>query len=84
VIGVLLLCFGFSLFLLPFGLVAYQGNGWTSPRMIFMIIFGIVLIVVFAVYEKLWAPKAFFPTYLMKDRSIVGACLLGCNGWIAF
>ncbi|KAH7084683.1 major facilitator superfamily domain-containing protein [Paraphoma chrysanthemicola] len=83
-IGVLLLCFGFSLFLLPFGLVAYQVNGWTSPRMIFMIIFGIVLIVVFAVYEKLWAPKAFFPTYLMKDRSIVGACLLGCNGWIAF
>jgi hypothetical protein len=52
--------------------------------MIFMIAFGFALIAAFVLWERLWAPKPFFPFYLMKDRSVVGACFLGCNTWIAF
>ncbi|CAO2658528.1 Nn.00g062510.m01.CDS01 [Neocucurbitaria sp. VM-36] len=84
VIGLLLVCGGFSIFLLPFSLAAYQSKGWASPLVICMIVFGFLLIVLFAVWEKFFAPKTFFPFHLMKDRSVVAACLLGCNSWIAF
>jgi hypothetical protein len=49
-----------------------------------MIIIGLLLLVAFGVWEYSWAPKTFFPFHLMKDRSVVAACLLGFNGWIAF
>jgi hypothetical protein len=49
-----------------------------------MIIIGLLLLVAFGVWEYFWAPKTFFPFHLMKDRSVVAACLLGFNGWIAF
>ncbi|KAF2035664.1 MFS general substrate transporter [Setomelanomma holmii] len=84
IVGLLLLCCGFSLLLLPFGLSAYQKDGWASPRMIFMIVFGFLLLVTVILWERLWAPKPFFPFFLMKDRSVVAACFLGCNTWIAF
>jgi MFS family permease len=84
VIGLLLICGGFSLFLLPFSLATYQKQGWASPMIICMIIAGLLLNVAFALWEHYWAPKTFFPFHLMKDRSIVAACFLGCNSWIAF
>ncbi|KAJ4994214.1 siderophore iron transporter mirb [Stagonosporopsis vannaccii] len=84
VIGLLLICGGFSIFLLPFSLAAYQGEGWRAPMIICMIVFGIVLLVLFAVWERFFAPKTFFPFHLLTDRSVVAACLLGANNWIAF
>jgi len=84
VIGLLLICGGFSVFLLPFSLAARQEKGWASPMIICMIVFGIVAIVLFAVWEKYLAPRTFFPFHLMKDRSVIAACMLGCNSWIAF
>ncbi|CZS98016.1 related to siderophore iron transporter mirB [Rhynchosporium agropyri] len=84
VVGLLLICGGFSLLLLPFSLAAYQGQGWKSPLIICMIIFGAVLLVAFALWEKFLAPKIFFPFHLLTNRSVVGACLLGGNLWISF
>jgi len=84
VVGLLLICGGFSLLLLPFSLAAYQGEGWKSPMIICMIVFGFVLLATFAVWEKYLAPKTFFPFYLLANRSVVGACLLGGNLWISF
>ncbi|KAF2000345.1 MFS general substrate transporter [Amniculicola lignicola CBS 123094] len=84
VIGLLLVCGGFSIFLLPFSLSAYQKDGWHSSLVICMIVFGLVLIGLFIVWEKFFAPKTFFPFYLMKDRTVVAACFLGCNLWISF
>ena len=49
-----------------------------------MLAFGVVALVLFAVWEKFLAPKTFFPFYLMKNRSVVAACFLGCNTWITF
>ncbi|KAJ4298920.1 hypothetical protein N0V90_004163 [Kalmusia sp. IMI 367209] len=84
VVGLILICGGFSIFLLPFSLAAYQKDGWKSTMIICMIVFGLVLLGLFAAWEKFWAPKTFFPFHLMMDRSVVGACMLGCNTWIAF
>ena len=83
-VGLVLICGGFSIFLLPFSLVNYQSEGWKSPMVICMIVFGLFLLAVFAAWERFWAPKTFFPYDLMKNKSVVAACLLGCNSWIAF
>ena len=83
-VGLLLACGGFSILLLPFSLAAKQEDEWASPMVIFMIVFGLFAILLFALWEKFFAPRTFFPFHLMKDRSVVAACLLGCNTWIAF
>jgi hypothetical protein len=84
VIGLLLLCTGFSLILLPWSLEAYQKKRYASPLFICMIIFGLVLVALFAIWERFFATKTFFPFRLMTDRSVVAACFLGCNSWISF
>ncbi|CAG8975881.1 hypothetical protein HYALB_00006497 [Hymenoscyphus albidus] len=76
VIGVLLLCAGLALFLLPFSLYSYQPLGWKAPMIICMIIFGGVLLGVFAVYEKYFAPVAYIDYSLLTDRTVFGACIL--------
>ncbi|KAH7357610.1 major facilitator superfamily domain-containing protein [Pyrenochaeta sp. MPI-SDFR-AT-0127] len=84
VIGLVLVCGGFSLFLLPFNLAALQKKGWGSPMIICMLVFGLVLIALFMVWERFFALKSFFPFHLMKDRSVVAACFLGANSFIVF
>lgn len=49
-----------------------------------MIVFGLALLALFAAWERFWAPKTFFPFHLLTDRSVVAACFLGANSWIAF
>ncbi|EUC46935.1 hypothetical protein COCMIDRAFT_91631 [Bipolaris oryzae ATCC 44560] len=84
VAGLILVCGGFSLLLLPFPLAAYQKDRFASPMVICMIVFGTLLIALFVVWERFYATKSFFPFYLMKNRSVIAACLLGGNSWIAF
>ncbi|KAF1839176.1 siderophore iron transporter mirB [Decorospora gaudefroyi] len=84
VIGLLLICGGFSVFLLPFSLAGYQQEGFASPMIICMIVFGLLIIGLFLVWERFYAPRTFFPFKLMKDRSVIAACFLGANSWIAF
>ncbi|KAH9439182.1 hypothetical protein MCOR02_002752 [Pyricularia oryzae] len=48
VVGMILLCGGLSIFLLPFSIVSYSPYGWTSAYIIFMIIFGFFLVIAFA------------------------------------
>jgi hypothetical protein len=84
VIALMLVCVGFSMFLLPFGLAGFQNQGWASPMIICMMISGFLLLVLFVVWERSWATKTFFPFYLLKNPSVLAACFLGCNTWIAF
>jgi hypothetical protein len=49
-----------------------------------MIVFGLLLIALFVIWERFFARKTFFPFRLMTDRSVVAACFLGCNSWLAF
>lgn len=66
----------FCLFLLPFTLVAYAPNGWKTGYIIAMIVLGILLFPVFVLWEAKFAPVQFLPWKYLKNRTIVGSCLL--------
>lgn len=66
----------FCLFTLPFTLVAYAPQGWTTPYIIAMIVLGVLLFPVFALYEKYLAPVPFLPWKYLLEPTILGSCLL--------
>ena len=75
-IGLVLLSAGVSLFLLPFSLYLLQPKGWACPLIIGLMVGGFLLIVAFVLWETFWAPVTFIPYSLLKDRTILGACIL--------
>ncbi|QYS95460.1 MFS domain-containing protein [Trichoderma simmonsii] len=75
-IGLLLLTAGLALFLLPFNLYALQPLGWRSPLIICLLVFGFLLTVAFALWERFFAPVTFIPYSLLLDRNMIGACML--------
>lgn len=75
-IGIILLAGGMALFLLPFSLWSYQEDQWRSPMIICMIVFGGLLLIAFALYEKFWAPVTFIPFNLLMDRTVFFAGLM--------
>lgn len=83
-LGVFFLVAGLVLFLLPFSLATYQTDQWRAASTISMLVIGIVLLVVFGVYETYGAPKPFIPGRLLVDRSVLGACLLSATLFISF
>lgn len=74
--GMFLTIFGWALLLLPFSLVVYAPNGWKTGYIIAMIVVGAVLLIAFVIWEKFFAPVTYFPFRYLKDRTILGACLL--------
>lgn len=82
--GLILICAGLALFLLPFSLYSYQSDGWRSPMIICMIIFGGLLLIAFALYERYLAPVPFIPYGLLMDRTVIGACILAAILFVAF
>ena len=52
----MLLSAGVALFLLPFNLYTLQAKGWRADLIICLLVFGIVLLIVFAVWERFFAP----------------------------
>lgn len=83
-VGLLLITGGLALFLLPFSLYSYQGAGWKAPMIYLMITFGGLLCIAFVFWEKYIAPKKFLPYELLKDRTILGACMLAMISFIEF
>jgi MFS family permease len=75
-IGLVLLSAGVSLFLLPFSLYLLQPKGWASPLIIGLVVGGFVLIVAFVLWEAFGAPVTFIPYSLLRDRTVLGACIL--------
>ncbi|PGH13038.1 hypothetical protein AJ79_03875 [Helicocarpus griseus UAMH5409] len=84
ILGILLLAGGLALFLLPFSLYSYQADQWRSDMIICMIIFGGLLIIAFALYEKYLAPVCFIPFNLLVDRTVLGACILAASLFVSF
>jgi MFS family permease len=82
--GILLICAGLALFLLPFSLYSYQADGWKSPMIICMIIFGGLLCIAFVIWEKYFAPVTFVPYHLLMDRTVLGACILAAVLFVEF
>ena len=75
---------GFSIFLLPFSLATYQANKWRSASIICMLVFGVVLLIAWVVYEAKFSPKPFIPLKFLHDRTVAGSCLLAMTPFIAF
>lgn len=74
--GVLILASGLALFLLPFSLWSYQADGWRSPMIICMIVFGGLLLIGFVVYERYFAVKTFIPFGLLMDRTVLSGGIM--------
>lgn len=66
----------FVLFLLPFSLASSGIAGYSSPQFIAMVVVGLVLFPVFAVWEIYFARAHFVRWEVFKNRSVAGACLL--------
>ncbi|TDZ21535.1 MFS siderochrome iron transporter 1 [Colletotrichum orbiculare MAFF 240422] len=73
IVGMLLIMFGFSLFLLPFSLVRYAAKGWASGHIIAMIILGLFCLVLFGFWERMYAERPLVPWKNLKDRTILGS-----------
>ncbi len=69
-VGLLLLSTGVALFLQPFNLYAYQGQGCSSLLVVSMLTIGIVSMILFVIWEKFFAPVSFFPYRLLLDRAL--------------
>ncbi|KGO74360.1 Major facilitator superfamily domain, general substrate transporter [Penicillium italicum] len=76
VIGAFLLMAAFILFLLPFSLETYGLSGYSSATFIAMVVIGILLFPVFAIWERFYARTPFIKWELFKNRTVLGACVL--------
>ncbi|KAF7920589.1 uncharacterized protein EAE97_011482 [Botrytis byssoidea] len=83
-IGLILVSAGVAFFLLPFNLYTIEAKGWGSSLIICFLVFGVVLIVAFAIWEKFFATISFIPWSLLKDRTVFGACLLSFTLFISY
>jgi MFS family permease len=83
-VGLILISAGVALFLLPFNLYTLQARGWTSPLVISMLVIGIVLLIVFGIWEKYFAPVTFIPYSLLLDRTVAGACILSMTYFLSY
>jgi len=76
VVGIILITAAFSLILLPFSLASSSGDKWASASIITMIVMGVFSLVLFIVHERFWAPVPFMPFHYLKERTIIGSCIL--------
>ncbi|KAI8978997.1 major facilitator superfamily domain-containing protein [Pilobolus umbonatus] len=70
-IGILLLCAGLSLFMLPFSIYSFQEKKWESPLIISFFVVGAVLLISFTLWEKYGPTKPFIPWGLLTDRTVL-------------
>lgn len=88
VFGLLLLVTGLALFLLPFNLFPYQGatlnEQWSSALVVSMLVVGIVIIIGFVIWEWKFAPVTFIPFHLLRNRTILGCCLIAAILFVEF
>ncbi|KAF7551256.1 hypothetical protein G7Z17_g5137 [Cylindrodendrum hubeiense] len=83
-VGLVLLSAGLALFLLPFNIYSMQDQGWRAPLIICLIIFGFILIVLFTLWERFFAPITFIPYTLLFDRTVLGACVLSAVLFVSY
>lgn len=76
IVGLITLSAGVAFFLLPFNLYTMQAKGWDSALIICFLVFGILLLIAFGIWERFFATVSFVPWRFLKDRTVTGACLL--------
>lgn len=70
IVGLLLLALGWTLFLLPFSMWSFQTEKWRAPIIICFLVFGVLSLIAFIVWERYFAPVTFIPYKLIMDRTV--------------
>jgi MFS family permease len=83
-IGCLLLMAAFILVLLPFALNTYGKAQYKSATFIAMVVIGILLFPVFAIWEVYFTKTQFVRWELFKQRTVLGACSLAAILYFSF
>ncbi|TID19907.1 MFS transporter SIT family siderophore-iron:H+ symporter [Venturia nashicola] len=83
-IGCLLLMAAFILFLLPFSLNTYGKAQYSSASFIAMVVIGVLLFPVFAIWEAYFARVQFIRWELFRQRTVLGACGLAMIIYFSF
>jgi MFS family permease len=76
VVGAFLIMAAFVLFLLPFSLQTSARITYGSGAFVAMIVVGLLLFPIFAVWEKFFARTHFMRWELFKQRTVIGACMV--------
>ena len=84
IVGVLLLSAGVALFLLPFNISAMQPKGWAAPICLCFLVFGVILCVLFVLWERFLAPVTFFSWEMLKDRTMLGVCIMSFSLFLTY
>ncbi|KAK8214020.1 major facilitator superfamily domain-containing protein [Phyllosticta capitalensis] len=82
--GMILLCGGFAMLLLPFTLAASTPGKWSTPWVDVLIALGVVFLILLVPYEKFVAKHPVVPTHYGKSLTIVLACTLAGIDQIGF
>ncbi|CAK1364125.1 unnamed protein product [Cercospora beticola] len=84
IVGCVLLMLAFVLFLLPFSLQSYGRASFTSATFIAMVVIGVCLFPVFYVWERYFARVHFVRWELIRERTVLGACVLAAVLYFSF
>ncbi|KAG8707245.1 hypothetical protein FRC08_000619, partial [Ceratobasidium sp. 394] len=80
--GLVLIGFIFGLILFPISLAKTVNRGWANPSIIAMIVVGVVLIPVFIIWERFFAPVAIMPRRIITNRAFL--CAVGIDFFYNF
>ncbi|KAJ5646273.1 Major facilitator superfamily domaingeneral substrate transporter [Penicillium lividum] len=83
-IGVFIFTVGLVLFELPFDIADYAPDGWASGYIIAMLVVGISMLFFFAIWEIFVAPVPFLDITYIKNRTVIGACLLDATYQLSY
>ncbi|GKZ20201.1 siderochrome iron transporter 2 [Aspergillus brasiliensis] len=83
-IGACLLMAAWVLLLLPFSLQQYGRAQYKSAKFIAMVVVGFVLLFVFAAWEKWFTRKHFVRYELLRQRTVLGACIMSAVSYFSF
>ncbi|KXN73067.1 MFS general substrate transporter, partial [Conidiobolus coronatus NRRL 28638] len=70
-IGIALLTAGFGCILIPFTMVIREANGWASPAIFIPIIFGVLILAVFIVWEMKFTKHPLVSYRLLNNRAAI-------------
>ncbi|KAL4862127.1 hypothetical protein BDV12DRAFT_179280 [Aspergillus spectabilis] len=82
--GVFVFSAGLTLFFLPFNIADNAPDGWGTGYIIAMIVVGLVMLVIFVIHELYVAPVPMLKFSFLKDRTVIGACLLDATYQISY
>ncbi|CEL03772.1 Putative Siderophore iron transporter mirB [Aspergillus calidoustus] len=82
--GVFVFSAGLTVFFLPFEIADSAPHGWSTGYIIAMIVVGVVMLAVFVIHELYIAPVPMIKFSFIRDRTVIGACLLDATYQIAY